>query len=115
MIDLNIDVSGEDYANAVIHLIGLARGDTGGSRVAAQVLLGLYNSNCFHVDLTDVCGSLDQQYFKSAMVAMIGRSIHGCWLEPHQLIENGDQHFHELWQQWEHLHIEQRYKAEYRG
>jgi len=33
----------QDYAAAIIKLVPLAQGDTGGSRVAAQVLLSAYN------------------------------------------------------------------------
>lgn len=107
----DLSVTHEDYADAVIHLFKLAQGDTGGSRVAAQVLLGLYNGNCFHVDLTEVCGNLDSHYFRSALIAIKGRSIHGCWVEPHTVIENGNEHFHTLWKQWEHLHTDNRYKG----
>ena len=96
-----------DYAEAVKHLVKLARGDTSGSRVAAQVLLSLYNGSNWHMDLTDLC-NLDYQYLLSALIAIRGRvTVHE---EPHNVIENGSAIFNDLEEQWQHLHTNNRYK-----
>ena len=42
-----LTVTEADYRDAVNALLKLAEGDTGGSRAAAGVLLGLYNGQAF--------------------------------------------------------------------
>lgn len=102
-----VAVTPADYMEAVKHLVKLAQGDTSGSRVAAQVLLSLYNGNNWHMDLTDLC-NLDYQDLQSALIAIRGRvTVHQ---EPHSIIENGSAIFADLEAQWQHLHTNNRYK-----
>lgn len=98
----------DDYANAVEHLMALAEHDTGGSHAAAQVLLGLYNGNTWPVDLTDVACNLDSDHRQSAIVAIMGRGK--LMREPHNVIENGQERFYALAEQWAHLRADNRYK-----
>lgn len=100
----------KDYATAVSKLIGLARTDVGGSRAAAQVLLSLYNGDDFHVDLTDLC-LLDEHYYQAAMIAIRGRIEFRN--EPHEMIGGGGRIFEQLWEDWKHLHVKNRYAKHY--
>ncbi len=83
--------------------------DGSGAHAAAQVLLGTYNS-VFHVDLVDLC-NLDAENFEHAMAVIRGRVK--CWAEPHNMIENGDDVFLQLWEKWGHLHSSRRYARFY--
>ena len=95
----------QDYADAIIKLVPLAQGDTGGSRVAAQVLLSAYNGNDFQLDIVDLC-SLDRGYYQAALAVIRGRvELHE---EPQNLVQNGDEIFRDLWQQWRRLHVTNR-------
>ena len=104
-------VTPEQYGNAVVKLLTLALNHDGsGSVAAAQVLLNLYNSKAFHVDLLDCACSFDAQNFEYMLQVIKGRSIHGCWAEPHTMVKNGSEHFRKLWEKWEYLHVDKRYK-----
>ncbi len=105
-----VAVTQKDYADAVAHLVGLAQRDTSGSRAAAQILLSLYNGYNYHADLTDLC-VLDYAYLQSAIIAIRGRTT--VQEEPHNMIENGRDIFLALEQDWQHLHITQRYQEHY--
>lgn len=106
-------VSHEEYTNAIIHLYKLAEQDSGGSYYAAQVLLSLYNGDAFHVDLARVACNLDVDHLNSALIAIKGRGQ--LMTEPHNVIEDGDKHFGNLWRQCESLHVRERYKSYYLG
>jgi hypothetical protein len=105
-------VTHEQYADAVIKLIELERMNCGGSRFAAQVLLGLYNSNAWHVDLVGVACSLDSVYRHAAITAILGRGH--LRTEPHALLKNGDEIFTEMCADWkDSLHVSTRYAGHY--
>ena len=59
----------QEYIDAIIKLVPLAQGDTGGSRVAAQVLLSAYNGNDFQLDIVDLC-RLDSGHYQAALAAI---------------------------------------------
>lgn len=106
-------VTHEEYTNAIIHLYKLAEQDSGGSYYAAQVLLSLYNGDAFHVDLARVACNLDVDHLNSALIAIKGRGQ--LMTEPHNVINNGDDYFEQLWRQCESLHVRERYKSYYKG
>jgi len=100
-------VTSVDYAESVSRLVRLARGDTSGSRAAAQLLLSLYNGHNWHMDLTDLC-VLDHACFQDALIAIRGRVM--LFEEPHSVIENGSAVFAELEEDWQQLHTRKRYQ-----
>ena len=104
----------EEYAEAVIHLYELALHDSSGSLCAAEVLLSLYNGNNFHADLASIACNLDADHFTSAIIAIKGRKqLH---MEPHQVIEDGDEHFRKLAERWwDSVSVHERYKRYYRS
>lgn len=95
----------QDYAAAIVKLVSLAQGDTGGSRVAAQVLLSAYNGADFQLDIVDLC-NLDHRYYQVALAVIRGRVE--LRVEPQNFVENGDEVFRDLWQQWQRLHVTNR-------
>ena len=101
----------DKYAKAVITLIKMAQHDCGGSVACAQVLLGLYNSQYWHVDLVDIACRMDEKHTNAALTAIRYRGE--LMTEPHMVIENGDKIFLDLWNQWESLHVEKRYARYY--
>lgn len=101
-------VTYRNYIEAVERLLDLAEGDTGGSLAAAQVLLGLYNANNWHADLVDIACRLDEKNRFAALVLITGRGK--LMREPHTVIENGQERFYALAEQWQHLRIDNRYK-----
>ena len=105
-------VTESDYREAVEALVKLARGDTSGSRAAAQVLLSLYNGTAWHMDLTDL-GVLDLTNLQYALIAIRGRVV--MMKEPHGMIENGTQIFEELCARWKHMNTWERYADKYKG
>lgn len=104
---MRVSVELPQYSEAVMALVKLAQGDTGGSMAAAQVLLSLYNGINWHMDLTDF-GRLDYSYFRQALVATQGR--HTLHHEPHSVIANGASIFSCLENQWKVLHTRIRYQ-----
>lgn len=100
-------ISRQEYASAVIACIRLARQSTSGGRVAAQVLLSAYNGAAFQLDVADM-GSLDRSNYEMVMTVIRGRYDTGH--EPHNLVKDGSTIFQNLWNQWEHLHVEERGK-----
>lgn len=98
----------EEYKRSVQELVRIALMGTGGSRVAAQVLLSAYNGNNFQVDVTDL-GLLDRENFGHALRVIWGRNM-TPWMEPQRVIENGDAVFSKLWDDWRRLHIQNRWK-----
>lgn len=102
-------VNYEQYGESVVELLKLAKGDTGGSRVAAQVLLSAYNGEVWQLDITDLC-NLDDHYYRHAMNVIHARRE--LREEPHQLIKDGNAHFQEVATNWPRLNLEQRWKHE---
>ncbi len=67
---------------ALVHFFNLANGHShGGARVAARLLLGLYNGTRFPFDLTDL-RLLDQRHFDMALALM--RMDTPCTMEVHE-------------------------------
>lgn len=95
----------QDYALAIVKLVSLAQGDTGGSRVAAQVLLSAYNGADFQLDIVDLC-NLDRAYYQASLAVIRGRVE--LREEPQNFVENGDEVFRDLWHRWERLHVSNR-------
>lgn len=95
----------QDYAAAIVKLVSLAQGDTGGSRVAAQVLLSAYNGADFQLDIVDLC-NLDRVYYQAALAVIRGRVE--LREEPQNFVKNGDEVFRDLWHRWERLHVSNR-------
>jgi len=95
----------QEYTDAIIKLVPLAQGDTGGSRVAAQVLLSAYNGNDFQLDIVDLC-NLDRRHYQAALAVIRGRVE--LREEPQNYAANGDMVFRDLWQQWQRLHVTNR-------
>ena len=102
-------VTPAQYGRAVAELVKLARQDTGGSRVAAQVLLSAYNGYDFQLDITDL-GNLDLGNYRLALTVIRGRRE--CGREPHELIENGGRIFEDLYRRWSRLHVKERGKVD---
>lgn len=105
-----MSVSLDDYKNAVQQLVSVAQEDTSGSSVAAQVLLSIYNSRNWQLDISDLV-SLDYENLNAALIAIRG------WLfvreYPHNIIDNGAEIFQRLEKQWQPLHVCNRYKRHY--
>lgn len=101
-------VSKEQYAEAVVKFVDLARQQTSGGRVAAQVLLSTYNGSYFQLDVAGM-GSLDWKNYEIAMTIIRGRYETGK--EPRNLIAGGSAIFRDLWQTWLALHVKERGKA----
>jgi len=99
------NISLEEYISGIETLVPLAQGDTGGSRVAAQVLLSAYNGEAFQLNIVDL-GTLDEKYYFAALFVIQGRTEHRT--EPHSLIFNGDTIFPALWEQWKGYHVQSR-------
>jgi hypothetical protein len=95
----------QDYAAAIVKLVSLAQGDTGGSRVAAQVLLSAYNGADFQLDIVAL-GNLDHGYYQAALAVIRGRVE--LREEPQNFVKNGDEVFRDLWHRWERLHVSNR-------
>lgn len=95
----------ETYTAAVQKLIPIAQGDTGGSRVAAQVLLSAYSGDEFQLDIVDLT-NLDRKNYIAALSVIRGRVELG--IEPHTVIEQGDKIFQELWLKWERYNVKNR-------
>ena len=98
-------ITEQEYSAAILKLVPLAQGDTGGSRVAAQVVLSAYNGSDFQLDITDLC-NLDRGNYQAALAVIRGRVELG--IEPQDSLENGDKVFRELWQRWERYHVANR-------
>lgn len=95
----------QEYSTAILKLITLAQGDTGGSRVAAQVLLSAYNGRDFQLDIVDLC-SLDSGNYQAALSVIRGRVE--LRKEPQDFVEKGDEVFRDLWKRWERYHVSNR-------
>jgi hypothetical protein len=98
-------ITEQEYSAAIIKLVPLAQGDTGGSRVAAQVLLSAYNGADFQVNIVDL-GNLDRGYYQAALAVIRGRVELGT--EPQGFLENGSKVFSDLWKRWDRYHVANR-------
>jgi hypothetical protein len=98
-------ITEHEYSSAILKLVPLAQGDTGGSRVAAQVVLSAYNGRDFQLDIVDLC-NLDRGSYQAALAVIRGRVELG--IEPQDFLENGDKVFRELWQRWVRYHVANR-------
>lgn len=98
-------ITEQEYSAAILKLVALAQGDTGGSRVAAQVVLSAYNGSDFQLDIADLC-NLDRGNYQAALAVIRGRVELG--IEPQDFLENGDEVFRELRMQWERYHVANR-------
>jgi|APLak6261667961_1056064.scaffolds.fasta_scaffold61030_1 predicted phosphatase len=88
----------EDYAKAINTLLLIAQLGTGSSRPCAMVLLNAYNADAFHVDIVDLY-RLDDKRYSAAIVAIRARvELH---IEPHEVIDNGNAVFKDLWREWQ--------------
>ncbi|QEW06328.1 DUF7673 family protein [Nitrincola iocasae] len=96
------------YREAIEVLLPIAMKDTSGGRAAAQVLLSTYNAYQFHLNPLDL-GLLDPQSLFNAAFDVLQLRIM-LSIEPHEMIENGDDRFLQVWQRWEQLRIQNRYK-----
>jgi len=99
------EITLEEYMAGIETLVPLAQGDTGGSRVAAQVLLSAYNGEAFQLNIVDL-GALDEKYYLAALAVIRGRTE--LRVEPHTLIFDGDKIFPELWKDWKGYHVQSR-------
>ena len=103
------ELHASEYRQSLSPLMKLAKGDTGGSTVAAQVLLSAHNGNYFQLSIPALC-RLDDDNYRHAMTVIHGRRA--TFREPQGLIENGDDQFSDLWDQWKDvLHVEERFKT----
>lgn len=105
--EIPVKITLDDYAEAIIKLVKLARTGCGGARAAAQVVLSLYNGENWHVNLIDLM-NLDGGHFRAAIIAIRGR-----WefnREPHEMITHGDDVFDQLQDDWSKYHTKNRYK-----
>jgi len=99
------EITIEQYQDAVVKMCNLAQDDTGGSRVAAQVILSAYNGDFWQLSITDLC-LLDLDNFKLAMDVIKGRRT--LEIEPHNLVDNGKEIFVDLCSQWERYNVRVR-------
>ena len=67
-----MDIDTETYSQAILKLVTSAQGDTGGARVAAQVLLSAYNGNAYQLNIVDLC-NLDKDHYQAALIVIRGR------------------------------------------
>jgi hypothetical protein len=103
-----MDIDTETYSLAIHKLVTLAQGDTGGARVAAQVLLlSAYNGDAYQLNIVDL-SNLDKNHYHAALSVIRGRKE--LDREPQGFLKNGVQIFKALWQQWERYHVENRGK-----
>jgi hypothetical protein len=107
--EIPVSLTDSDYAEAVNLLVKLAQRDCGGSRVAAQVLLGTYNGNHWHMNLVDLT-NLDAEHYRAAIIVI--RCRVEIWREPHEMIDDGDAIFEALADDWMHYHVKRRYQEQ---
>lgn len=107
-LESELTLSDSDYSQAVKYLVNHALNDTSGSRAAAQVLLSLYDGSQWHMDLTDLC-VMDYPLLYQALLVIRGRTVLNK--EPHEMIENGQQVFSEIQENWQQLRIANRYNV----
>lgn len=98
-----------EYGQSIAALMKLAKGDTHGSKVAAEVLLSAYNGTFFQLSIPSLC-SLDEKNYRHAITVIHGRKA--TFREPQGFIDNGDDQFSAIWEQWKDvLHVQERFKS----
>jgi len=99
-------VTEKQYGEAVATLLKLAFAGGGSSTsAAAQLLLSAFNGNEWHVDITTLC-SFDQEHYQAALTVIRGRSE--LYIEPHNVVEDGQRKFTKLWDKYYLLHVGNR-------
>ena len=98
---INTVIPDAEYGHAVLKLLPIAQGDTGGAEPAARVLLSAYNGYNFNLSIPEL-GVLDPGNFIAAMTVIICRAGPRC-REPHTVIDNGSEIFRNLARQWKHI------------
>lgn len=107
---LSRPVTKEAYAEAVVQLLNTTQmSGTSGARACARLLLSLYNSSEWHFDMSEM-GLLDYENYVPAVIAIRGREE--LMIEPHQLVENGDDIFSALWSRFERFRKTEIWKPE---
>lgn len=97
----------KEYEEAIRIMTNLAQTDTSGGRVAAQVVLSAYNGDEWQLDVTEL-SLLDGKYYLAALNVIRGRKE--LMIEPHNLIPDGREIFHRIWDRWQRYHISNRWK-----
>lgn len=97
-----------DYQLAVKALMPVALTVTSGGRVAANLLLSLYDSNTYPFPMADL-GLLDLDLLEHALIAIRGRVLLGE--EPHTISADGKEAFDRLVELWPQLMAGVRYGA----
>jgi hypothetical protein len=69
--------------------------------------LSAYNGEAFQLNIVDLC-TLDKEHYQAALSVIRGRNELGT--EPQSLLDNSDQIFKGLWEQWQRYHVENRAK-----
>lgn len=95
-----------DYQQAVKTLLHVALTDTSGGRVAANLLLSLYDDATYPFPIADL-GVLDLDLLEHALIAIRGRVL--LAEEPHTIVTDGKKLFEQLVQRWPQLQAQQRY------
>lgn len=71
--------------------------------------LSAYNGTYFQLSIPSLC-SLDEKNYRHAITVIHGRKA--TFQEPQSFIDNGDDQFSEIWEQWKGvLHVEERFKS----
>lgn len=103
-------VTVDSYQKAVQILLDATQmSGTSGSRVAARLLLALYNSDQWHFNFSELA-LLDFDLYPAAITAIRGRFE--VYMEPHSLIEGGSRIFGDLWDEWIRYHKSNAWKDE---
>ena len=107
-VQLSVPVTLQTYTEAVVHLFNVTqmRG-TSGARACARLLLSLYNTHEWHFDVSEL-SVLDYDNYVPAITALRGRFE--LMIEPQQVIENGDQHFSDLWERFIRYSVKEIWK-----
>lgn len=79
-------------------LSNLAKNDTGGSRVAGQFLLNVYNKEYSHFDLREL-NNLDNSYWTDAINILKLDRLN--YVEIHEYLEGGEELFHTFVDSWQ--------------
>lgn len=95
-----------DYQQAVKTLLHVALTDTSGGRVAANLLLSLYDDATYPFPIADL-GVLDLDLLEHALIAIRGRVL--LAEDPHTIVTDGKKLFEQLVQRWPQLQAQQRY------
>jgi len=98
----------QEYKKSVVELIKVSRSHTGQARFAAQVILSAYNGQNWQLDITDLCG-FDANLYEHALNVIRGRTE--LKIEPHELVDNGDEVFRRLQARWVRYHIANRWRS----